>query len=84
MRAIERKSMWHHTIFSAVLCIILIALLLVRRDVSSWLIGGLIILYVAGNSLLHYWHKDFHKETLWEYLLIGAAVFIVLLGALNH
>ena len=82
MRAVERKSMWHHTMFSALLCIILVAVLVLRHDLPGFLLAGFVILYIGGNSLLHYKRKDFRKETLYEYALVSTAVLIVLLGAI--
>jgi hypothetical protein len=76
--------MWHHTVFSLALCAVLVAIILVRRDVPGLLLGGLIVAYIAGNTLIHYLHKDFHTETVLEYLLIGAAVLVVLLGAIRN
>lgn len=84
MKAVERKSMWHHTAFSLALCAVLLAIVVVRRDVPGFMLGGLIVVYIAGNTLIHYMHKDFHKETLLEYILIGTAVLVVLLGALRN
>jgi hypothetical protein len=76
--------MWHHTLFSALLCLAMIGLYLARRDTSSLIVIGAVTVYVAGNTYLHIRHKDFRRETLYEYLLVSAAVLIVLLGALRH
>jgi hypothetical protein len=84
MRAVERKSMWHHTAFSLVLCAVLIGIVWVRRDTPGVLLAALVAAYIAGNTFIHFVHKDFRKETLLEYILVGSAVLIVLLGAVRH
>lgn len=84
MKMIERSSMWHHTLFSLLLCAAMVALFIIRRDVSSLIIIGVVFCYVLGNTLLHVRRQDFQRETLYEYVLISAAVLIVLLGALRH
>jgi hypothetical protein len=84
MKITERKSMWHHAVFSVVLCIAMVAIVFIQRDVPALIVAAFIAVYVAGNTLLHYLHKDFRKETLYEYLLVSAAVLFVLLGAIRH
>lgn len=84
MKLVERKAMWHHAVFSGVICAALLAVILIRHDVPGLLLVIFIAAYVAGNTLLHYVHKDFRKETLYEYVLIAVAVAIVLLGAARH
>ena len=84
MKAVERRAMWHHTVFSLLLAVAMAVLFFVRHDVPSLLIIASVVLYVAGNTLLHIRHHNFRKETFYEYLLLGAAVMVVLLGAVRH
>lgn len=83
MKAKERKSLWHHVVFSAIICAAMAALILVRKDASSLMVAGFLIVYIGGNTFLHYRRQDFHKETFFEYLLISVAVLVVLIGALG-
>jgi hypothetical protein len=76
--------MWHHTVFSLALCAVLVGIVIIRRDTPGILLAGLVVVYILGNTLIHYFHKDFRKETLLEYILIGSAVLIVLLGAIRN
>ena len=84
MKISERKSQWHHVVFSIVLCLGLSLLLLIRKDTSTFLIVGAVLIYIAGNTALHIKRHDFRSETLYEYILVAAAVLLVLLGALRH
>lgn len=84
MKATERKAMWHHSVFSSIVGLLLIGIILVRRDTAGALLGLITFIYLLGNTYIHYRHKDFRTETLYEYVLIVAAVFIVLLSSLKH
>lgn len=84
MKLIERRAMWHHAAFSGALCGALLAIIIIRRDMPGLLLGIFIASYVVGNTALHYIHKDFRKEMLYEYVLIAAAVSIVLISAVRH
>jgi hypothetical protein len=81
MKATERASLWQHTLFSALLCAAMIGLVLVRRNWTTLLIISFVLLYVIGNTLLHVRRRDFRRETMYEYVIVGAAVLVVLIGA---
>jgi NhaP-type Na+/H+ or K+/H+ antiporter len=84
MKMVERKSQWHHVVFSMALCLAMALLLYIRKDISTFVIVGVVLLYIAGNTLLHVRRHDFRSETLYEYLLVAAAVLLVLLSALRQ
>jgi hypothetical protein len=84
MRTSERKSLWYHSAFSAVLCALMIGLVVIKHDVPSLIVALLVAIYVAGNTWLHLRRHDFRTETLYEYLLLATAVLIVLWGAVRH
>lgn len=80
----ERKSLWYHSAFSLLLCAAMVGLIIIRRDLSTLLIVIAVVIYVAGNTWLHLRRHDFRRETLYEYLIVAAAVLIVLLNATKH
>jgi hypothetical protein len=81
MKATERASLWQHTLFSALLCLVLVGLVLVRQNWTTLVIVSVVLLYVLGNTLLHVKRRDFRRETMYEYVIIGAAVLVVLISA---
>jgi amino acid transporter len=81
MKMAHRKTMWFHTAFSGVLCIILIALILSQRNLPTLVVGGLIAVYLIGNAYLHVKRGDFRRDTLYEYILLTLAVFVVIASA---
>lgn len=68
--------------FSVVLALLLLGIIFARRDTPTLIFSGIVMLYIIGNTALHLRRKDFRSETLYEYVLIGAAVLIVLLSSL--
>jgi hypothetical protein len=66
------------------MCAAIATLILIRHDLPGLLLGGLIAVYVLGNTFLHIKRDDFKKETLYEYILVGASVFIVIFSAILH
>jgi hypothetical protein len=84
MKIMERQSQWYHVLFSLLLCAAMTALIMIRKDMPSLIVVSAVLLYVFGNTMIHFRRRDFRTETLYEYLLIGAAVLLVLLGALRH
>lgn len=81
MKTVERASLWQHTIFSLLLCLVMIGLLLVRPGWTTVAVVVVVLLYVAGNTLLHIRRHDFRRETMYEYVIVGAAVLVVFLSA---
>lgn len=83
MKAHHRKTHWIHTVFSISVLGILAAIILIKNDIPALVIAGLFGVYVAGNGLIHARRDDFKPEVLIEYILLAAAVFIVLASALR-
>lgn len=81
MKIAHRKTMWLHTAFSGVLCAFLIVLILMKRNVPTMVVAGALILYLVGNAYLHIKRGDFRRDTLYEYILLTLAVFVVLASA---
>jgi hypothetical protein len=83
MKTFHRKTLWVHTLFSFSVCALLGLLIWLKGDVPTIVIGAAIALYVIGNTVIHIKRDDYKQETLVEYILIGGAVFIVLVSALR-
>jgi hypothetical protein len=83
MKAHHRKTHWVHTVFSIFILGVLTALIVIKNDIPTLVLAGLFGVYVAGNGLIHAHRDDFKPEVLVEYILLAAAVFIVLASALR-
>lgn len=83
MKIAHRKTLWIHTFFSVVVCLLLSVVLMIRRDISTVVLIVAIGIYILVNALIHLMRDDFRQDTLVEYVLVGAAIVIVLIGALK-
>lgn len=78
MKIMHRKTLWFHTLFSVVMCIGLTALVLAKQDLSITILVVMLGAYILGNVAIHIRRNDFRREVLFEYSLIGIAIFVVL------
>ena len=83
MKAAHRKTIWVHTVFAVLMAGILAILLAVTRNVAAAVIAVFIALYIGGHVIIHLRRDDLKAETVVEYTLLGAAVFIVLISAVR-
>jgi hypothetical protein len=83
VKAIHRKTLWIHTLFSFSVCALLGLIIWLKGDLPTIIIGAAIALYIFGNTVIHIKRDDYKQDTLIEYILIGSAVFIVLVSALR-
>lgn len=83
MKTAHRKTMWFHTAFSGLLCAVLIGLIVFERNLPTLVVGGALVAYLVGNAYLHIKRGDFRRDTLYEYILLALAVFVVIASATN-
>lgn len=81
MKIKHHKTLWVHTLYSIVLTVGLALLVLIRRDVPTAVLAVLLVVYIIGNSYIHIKRDDLKRETIYEYILLGFAVFIVVSSA---
>lgn len=82
MKAVQRRALWQNGLFSALISAGIIAVILVRRELTTSLLAILLAVYVLGNAVLHIKHNSFNREVLLEYVLLSFAVFVVLASAI--
>ena len=83
MKIAHRRTLWIHTTFSLGVCALIGLIIWLRRDIPTIGVAVAIALYIIGNTVIHIKRDDFKQETLVEYILIGAATFIILASALR-
>ncbi len=84
MKVQQRRSLWINSAYSAVMGVLIAAIIMIRRDLPATILALLIATYVLGNIYIHFRRRDLNKETIYEYLLMAVAVFIVLASSLTH
>ena len=82
MKKLHHKKLKFHTLFSAAIATLLAAVLVFARDLSLALATILLILYVAGNGIIHNKQNILHRDTIIEYSLVAIVVVVIILGAL--
>ncbi len=70
-----------HTWFTIVLALVSLGIIFFVPDISLFVALIFLILYVAGNGLIHVKNKTFTRDILIEYGLVAAVVLIVVFGA---
>ena len=83
MKAHHRKTLWVHTIFAIIMVSLLAALLVFNFHLTTLLIALFVAVYIGGHVFIHMKRDDLKPETIVEYALLGAAVFVVLVSALK-
>ena len=84
MKAKQQHTLWINTAYSAVMGLLIAGIILIRRDLPTTILALLIATYVIGNIYIHIRRGDFTRESLYEYVLVAIAVFIVLASAVLH
>lgn len=80
MKKIHAPSLKFHTVYSAVLAIILLVTIVVVRDVTLSIAMFVLLAYVIGNGIIHGRKNELNRDSIFEYILVSAIVIVVFLG----
>ena len=82
MRKQHHVSLKWHTVFTALVSVAAVVLIFLLPD-AAFIIGfGFLVLYIAGNGLIHYKKGTSHRDTWIEYGILTLLAVILLLGFL--
>jgi hypothetical protein len=84
MKKKHRASLKFHTIYSIVLSVIFLVIILLERDITLAATEIFLILYVAGNGIIHSKNNELRRDTLIEYILISAIALVMLVGTITQ
>ena len=82
MRRQHRSTLKFHTIYSATLATIFIIAMFLLREIALGLAMLFLLMYVAGNGIIHSRSNKLTRDTLIEYILVALVVLVLLLGML--
>lgn len=82
MRKQQHRSLKLHTLFSIILAIVFVVVIAIVPEYSLFGAAGFLVMYVAGNGIIHYKKNRLSRDTLIEYVLVSLAALVVLIGAL--
>lgn len=74
-------SLKFHTIYSSILALIFLVILFFVRDVMLGIAMFFVMLYVAGNGMIHTNKNALTKDAIIEYIIVSAIVVVVIVGA---
>lgn len=80
MRQAHHSSLKFHTIYSVSLAVVFIVAMLFLRDIALGLTMLFLLLYVAGNGIIHSRHNKITRDTILEYILVSLVALVLLLG----
>ena len=82
MKKNNYKSLRFNTIFSLTIAIIFLIIIINYPDILLGIAMVFLILYVAGNGLIHAKYNNLNHDTLVEYIVVSIIALIVLIGAI--
>lgn len=83
MKKIHHKSLKFHTLYSIALSIILLAVIVMVRDITLGITMFLLLAYIVGNGIIHSKKNELQRDTILEYIIVSVIVLIVIIGALR-
>lgn len=84
MKKTHAASLKLHTLYSAALLVIFVAVFFIDRNLTLMATMIFFTLYVAGNSVIHARNNTLTKDILVEYIILAIVMFVVVLGAITH
>jgi len=82
MKKNHYKSLKFNTIYSFILAIIFLIIIITTPDILLGVTMVFLILYVAGNGLIHARHNKLDRDTLVEYIVISVIALFVLIDTI--
>lgn len=77
------RAMKFNTIYSVSLAIVSVALLLLFPDISLIIACAFLVLYVAGNGVIHWHHDTLSRDAIVEYIILSLVAVVLVVGALS-
>lgn len=82
MKKQQYKHSRFHAWYTLGLSLASIVVIVLAPSVSLFIALGFLLLYVAGNGLIHVRSKTLSRDIIFEYALVALVALFVLLGAL--
>jgi len=82
MKKAHYKALKFHTIYSLVLASLFVIIVLFRKDMTLSLALLFLVLYIAGNGMIHNRNNTLSKDAIIEYILVSLVVLVIIIEAL--
>lgn len=80
MKKIHTQASKFHIAYTIILATIFLVVGLIARDVLLGVVMLFVVLYVAGNGIIHSKKSQLSRDALTEYILVAAIVIVVIIG----
>ena len=81
MRKHHQKTLKFHTVFTLILALICLGIILIAPDLTLVASITVLVVYVAGNGIIHLRNNQLSRDSLIEYIIVGLIVALIVLGA---
>lgn len=71
-----------HTIYTIVLSLVFAGIIVFVPDITLFAAVFFLILYVAGNGIIHSRNNELRHDSLIEYIIVSLVALVVLFGAI--
>jgi hypothetical protein len=76
------RTLKFHTIYTVALTVIFLVIALLAQEIILGVAMLFLLLYVAGNGIIHGRKNELTRDTLLEYIIISAIVIVMIIGAI--
>lgn len=80
MKQAHRHSSKHHTLFTIGLALVAVAGIILLPQAALFIGLGFLVLYIAGNGLIHYKKGTGHRDAYIEYAILALVGAVIVLG----
>lgn len=80
MKHAHKHSSKHHTLYTLGLAIIAVASIILLPSAALFIGLGFMVLYIAGNGLIHYKKGTGHRDAYIEYAILVLIGVVIIVG----
>lgn len=81
MRAIHFKTLKFHSLYSILLALVCIGVIIIFPSISLAIASAFLVLYVAGNGVIHARNGTLNRDSILEYVLLSIVALVLIVGA---
>lgn len=82
MKKVHVRTLKFHTIYSFILAIVFLIVALFVRDAMLMATMFLVLLYIAGNGIMHRRKNQLSRDSVVEYAMVSTIVIVMIIGVI--
>ncbi len=84
MKKSHYKTLKFNSIFSLSLALVFLIVIFLFPDIILGISMAFLVIYVAGNGLIHARSNKLERDTLIEYILLSVIALVIVVGAITR